>query len=136
MLVQSGKIAVLVVVAVILAQTLCPAHLMPAAAGITAAAEQSSCHPSLPSKPLPSKPAAPNSGQKCCVSAHHPESILATRYIPTAPMTVSAVISMPLLALTAASSASSNVPAVISSSPGPLVLRIYPIPRQLFPLKP
>jgi hypothetical protein len=130
MLIQSGKIAVLVVVAVILAQTLCPAHLMPAAAaGIAAPQEQSSCHPSflskpVPSKPLPSKPAAPNSGQKCCASPHHPEAILAARYNPTVPMAVSAVSSTPLFALTAASSASASGPAVISASLGPLVLRI------------
>src|SRR5260221_2789604 len=115
MLVQGGKISALAVVAVILAQTLCPTHLMPAAAaGITAQPEQSSCHPSFPSTPVPRTPTTPNSGQRCCVSPHHPEAILATRYSPTVPMTTSTVRSMPLLSFTVASSDPANNAVVVS----------------------
>ncbi len=124
---QSGRIAVLVVITVILAQTLCPVHWMSATvAGITAPAEQSSCHQSFPSK-LPSKsstPAPPNSGQKCCVSPYHAEAILAARYIPTVLMTVSPVQSTPFFSFTVGLSSSAKGPSAISTSPGLLVLRI------------
>jgi hypothetical protein len=124
MLVQSGRIAALVVVAVILAQTLCPAHLMAATTtGIAAPLEQSGCHPGFPVTPSSSTPAAPNSGQKCCVRLHHPEAIPAARYIPAAPMTIS-VVSTPFCSFTIASFDPNHGPALISTSPGLFVLRI------------
>src|SRR5690242_3233073 len=92
MLVQSGRVAALLVVAIILAQTVCPAHLMAAApTRIAAPLEQSACHPGVLGLPSSGKPTVPNSGQKCCVSPHHPEAMLAARYSPAAVLNISIV---------------------------------------------
>jgi hypothetical protein len=124
MLVQSGRIAALLVVAVILAQTLCPAHLMGAmTTGIAAPPEQSGCHPGFPATPSSKTPTAPNPGQKCCVSSHRSEAIPAARYSPAAATNISVAGTL-FCSFTIASFDPAHGPALISTSPGLFVLRI------------
>src|SRR6266567_9125185 len=120
MLVQSGRIATLVVLTVVLAQTLCPVHLMAEAPRTTALPEQSNCHPLMPPAPVPNAPPAPNSGQTCCVSSHRPEAILVGRYNPTILMTSSAATSTPCFSLATTPSDFADNSLVVAGSPGPL----------------